>query len=254
MKENKILKIITLGTGHGSATATNMSSVTYLECGGKTYLVDCADGADAAMVRKNLIPSALSAVFLTHMHLDHTGGLPAIMKRNLKYEGEAMTILLPEMEAAAVMEKWLSLNGFGPKFEANPGAFTYLDPREGFDDGNIQVKAFPTKHRAAAGMSSYAYTIRGEGKKLCFTGDLLGDCSDFPFEAADHSDLVVSELTHFRMKHIRPFLEKLDIKALVFNHLGNWSQVPEEQKVIREECKKLPYPVTLAFDGMELSL
>lgn len=247
------MKIITLGTGHGSATATHMSSVTYLEIGGKTYLVDCADGADAAMMRKHLVPSALSAVFLTHMHLDHTGGLPVIMKRNLKEEGKAMTILLPELEAAPVIEQWLILNGYARKFEMNPHAFTYRDPREGFDDGNITVEAFPTEHRAPVA-SSYAYIIKGEGKKLCFTGDLRGDCKDFPFETANGSDLVVSEITHFRLHHIWPFLEKLDIKQLVFNHIGNWSQVPEEQKLILEKCQELPYPVSFAFDGRELIL
>ena len=81
------MKIITLGTGHGSATATNMSSATYLQCGDKTYLVDCADGTDFAMMQKHLVPSAISAVFITHLHLDHTGGLPVMMKRMLKEEG-----------------------------------------------------------------------------------------------------------------------------------------------------------------------
>ena len=96
--------------------------------------------------------------------------------------------------------------------------------------------------------------LQTEGKKLCFTGDLKGDCSDFPFDAANGCDLVVSELTHFRLHHIWPFLEKLQIGALVFNHIGNWSQVPEEQEIIKEECKKLPYPVTIAFDGMAYEL
>ena len=91
------MKIITLGTGHGSATATHMSSITFLECGGRSYLVDCADGTDAVMMQKNLNPSELSAVFITHLHLDHTGGLPVIMKRNLKEEGSRMTIVLPDL-------------------------------------------------------------------------------------------------------------------------------------------------------------
>ena len=38
------MKLIFLGTGHGSATPTHISSVTYLETAGKSYLVDCADG------------------------------------------------------------------------------------------------------------------------------------------------------------------------------------------------------------------
>ena len=246
------MKIITLGTGHGSATATNMSSITFLECGGRSYLVDCADGADAVMMQKNLNPSELSAVFITHLHLDHTGGLPVIMKRNLKEEGNRMTIVLPDLEAVPVMEKWIGLQGFAEKLEKYP--FFYRDSFEGFTDGIVTVKAFPTEHLTAAGKKSCAYALEGEGKKICFTGDMCGDCRDFPFEAANNSDLVISELTHFRLEDIWKFLIKLNTKALVFNHLGNWSQVPEEQVRINEKCKELPYPVTLARDGMEIVL
>ena len=66
------MKIITLGTGHGSATATNMSTITYLECGGKTYLVDCADGADAVMMQKKLAPSDLSVTDSATREFDET--------------------------------------------------------------------------------------------------------------------------------------------------------------------------------------
>ena len=246
------MKIITLGTGHGSATATNMSSITFLECGGRSYLVDCADGADAVMMQKNLNPSELSAVFITHLHLDHTGGLPVIMKRNLKEEGNRMTIVLPDLEAVPVMEQWIGMQGFAEKLQKFP--FTYRDSAEGFSDDVVKVKAFPTEHLAAAGKKSYAYAIEAEGKKICFTGDLRGDCRDFPFEAADDSDLVISELTHFRLEQIWEYLVKLNTKALVFNHLGNWSQEPQEQIRIKEKCKELPYPVTLSRDGMEFEL
>ena len=245
------MRIITLGTGHGSATATNMSSITYLECGGKTYLVDCADGADAVMMQKKLIPSGLSAVFITHLHLDHTGGLPVMMKRNLKETGAQTVILLPELEIVPALESWITFQGFATQMAQKP--FIYQDSKEGYDDGTLHLEAFRTEHLAVNGRPSYAYRIQTEGKTICFTGDLCGDCHDFPFEAANNTDLVISELTHFRLAHIWPYLEKLQTKALVFNHLGNWSQVPEEQERIKEACQKLPYPVTLAYDGMEIT-
>ncbi|MBE6385102.1 MAG: ribonuclease Z [Lentisphaerae bacterium] len=246
------MKIITLGTGHGSATATHMSSITCLECGGKTYLIDCADGTDAVMMQKHLNPSDLTAVFITHMHLDHTGGLPVIMKRNVKEEAARMTIVLPDMELIPCMEQWIALQGFAEQLKKEP--FIYRDSKEGYDDGNLKLTAQATEHLASTGKPSYAYRIETENKILCFTGDLRGDCQDFPFAAANNTDLVVSELTHFRLEHIWPYLEKLQTQALIFNHLGNWSQVPEEQERIKEKCKALPYPVTLAYDGMEITL
>ena len=248
------MKLIFLGTGHGSATPTHISSITYLETAGKSYLVDCADGADAEMLRKHLNPEALSAIFITHMHMDHNGGLPVVMKRLMKHgeeDASPVPVMLAEPEAAEVIEKWLVINGF-PKVH---GRFVYPDPEMEFDDGTVKVNSFHTKHLAASGRPSFGYSIASEGKKLFFTGDLkFGDCADFPLEPARGSDLMVCELTHFRMPAVMPFLEKLEVGRLIFNHLGNWSQVPEEQARIRETCASLPYPVELAFDGMELTL
>ena len=248
------MKLIFLGTGHGSATATHISSVTCLETAGRAYLVDCADGADSEMLRKHLDPAALSAIFITHMHLDHTGGLPVVMKRLIKHgEGNPppFPVMLPEPETAEIIEKWLVANGF-PHAR---GRFIYPDPEKEFDDGTVKVRSFHTQHLAASNRPSYAYAIESEGKKLLFTGDLkFGDCADFPLEAAMNTDLVVCELTHFRMPAVLPYLEKLKTGAVVFNHLGNWSQIPEEQERIRAACAGLPFPVTIAYDGMEMTL
>jgi ribonuclease BN (tRNA processing enzyme) len=161
-------------------------------------------------------------------------------------------ILLPELGIVPVLESWITFQGFATRMAGKP--FNYQDSKNGYDDGTLHLEAFPTEHLADSGRPSYAYRIHSEGKTICFTGDMCGDCHDFPFEAANNTDLVISELTHFRMHHIWPYLEKLRTKALVFNHLGNWSQVPEEQERIREQCKALPYPVTLAYDGMEITL
>ena len=248
------MKLCFIGTGHGSATATHMSSVTHLECGGRSYLVDCADGADAAMLKKGLSPSALSAIFITHLHLDHTGGLPVVLKRLFKEEGEKINVILPNRAAGPSINQWMTWNGFSRRFDADPDAILYSDSKDGFNDGNVEVTAFQTEHLTDPERPSFAYSIKTEGKKLFFTGDLRGDCSDFPLEAAQESDLVVSELTHFRLHHIFPFLEQLRTKALIFNHIGNWSQVPEEQVRILEKCKELPYPVKIAYDGMEFEL
>jgi ribonuclease BN (tRNA processing enzyme) len=248
------MKFCFIGTGHGSATATHMSSVTWFESCGKSYLVDCADGADAAMLKKGISPSQLSAVFITHLHLDHTGGLPVVLKRLFKEDGEKINVILPNAAAGKSINEWMIWNGFGKRFETTPDAINYSNSREGFNDGNVEVAAFQTEHLTDPERPSYAYTIKTEGKKISFTGDLRGDCADFPLEALQDSDLVISELTHFRLHHIFPFLEQLRTKALIFNHIGNWSQVPEEQQRILEKCKELPYPVMIAHDGMEFEL
>lgn len=71
---------ITLGTMAGPIpNATHSQPANALLVNGKTYLVDAGDGTAGQLAKAGLSVKKVEAVFLSHLHFDHTAGLAAII-------------------------------------------------------------------------------------------------------------------------------------------------------------------------------
>ncbi len=255
------MKIVNLGTSHGDATPSRYHSSTLIETSGRYYLVDAGEPVSATLIRRGINPSAVTAVFVTHMHADHAGGLPVLVEQAHKYRRKFPEIhpefLVPDEAAVPAFYAWASVNQFGKYVETS--TVRSYDPGLAYEDPVLKMTAFPNGHLkwCAKGSSarSNSLKIESEGKKVFFTGDLSCEFTDFPSDAADHCDLVYSELTHFPLEKALPVLKTLSIGKLIFYHLHNPIQTSEgAEKVLRICREQLSYPVAIAFDGMETVL
>ena len=246
------MKITTLGTGHGDATISNASSAILIEAGGTFYLLDCADGTEQRLLNAGVEPAAISAVFLTHTHLDHSAGLPNLLKRFIKFKhygrlpDAEMKCYLPDMRAADIIKDWIELNFFVKYLQ-------FFDAGEGFSDGNLTLRAIPNRHLGDNG-KSYSYKVSAEGKTVFFTGDLSDDFSDFNIAEANHCDVVISEMTHFPVDKAWSLLKDLKCGKLIFNHIGDPYQSAAAQEKVLQQLAGLSFPVQFAFDGMSFEI
>jgi ribonuclease Z len=70
------IRVTLLGTGRPDPTIDRFGPSTLVQAGGETLLFDCGRGATQRLWQLRIPMSRIGAVFLTHLHSDHTVGLP----------------------------------------------------------------------------------------------------------------------------------------------------------------------------------
>jgi len=247
------MKITIFGSSHGNPEKGRFQTSVLLQSGGKNYLIDAAEPVGALLVDRGLRAAQISAAFITHMHIDHTGGLPALLEQAGKHRHLfpeiRMSLFLPEPQAAPALAAWCDINRANWR---NGVKFCDLNAKACFDDGTIKVEFIPTGHLpggADGSARSYAVLIFCEGKKVLFSGDLQADFGDFPVEKAKECDLIFCELTHFPLEKALPVLKVLAPEKLVFYHLHTPHQSAQGEAEVLKKCAGLGYPVILAHDG-----
>ncbi len=244
--------ITTLGTSHGDHTYCRYNSATLFEIDDRAYLVDVGEPVCATMIRLGKDLDRLKAAFVTHMHADHVGGLPMLIKTLRKYpkEGKHTDVFLAE-DVADSLGAWLrAMHIEWPLSMVSVRATT-----QGciYDDGTLEVSAESTRHlrdpeRPDVALS-FSYVLEAEGKRIVYTGDLSHDFSDFPVAARDEPcDMCICEITHYQPESALPVLMDCPIRRLVLNHVHDpWHGDGEAR--LMEMVADLPYPVSVAHDG-----
>ncbi len=243
------MRITFFGSSHGVPEPNRKCSCALIEAGNGLYFIDMGTNATDGLRTRGIPVESVTAVFVTHMHGDHTDGLiPFIDICNWKFKTAQPKFFVPtdaERFKAAVSD-WISLNGNTLR------DFDYSEVCEGpvFEDENIKVTAFKTKHISP----SYAYLVEAEGKRVLFSGDLShkGPTDDFPVSVLDEPlDLAICEAAHFKATEYLPIFEgNENLKRLCFNHYSD-----RFLESVIEMTRLLPdIPVSRATDDMTITL
>ena len=237
------MKITVIGSSHGVPEPKRKCTSFLVEVGDKLYFIDMGTSGIDPLVNRGLRPEAVQAVFITHMHGDHTNGLIHFADLiSWYYTGADPEICLPLTEGAEIISQWIALSCHATR------DLRYKQVEEGtvFDDGVLKVTAVRTQHTKSA----FAYRLEAEGKAVLFTGDLQRPHVDFPAALAKDADLIICEGAHFPATEYTPFLEAASPKRVIVNHYAPWN-IPH----IMELSKALPaMKITMATDGMEVDL
>lgn len=241
------MKITFVGSSHGVPEAHRKCQSIMIEVGDNVYFVDMGTSAINALRVRGIPIEAVKGVFITHMHGDHTNGLPEFVDLITWFFTAAdPTICIPFVEAGRVINDWLKITQ-----NKRSKDIKYVETNEGvvFDDGTLKMTAVPTQHC----VRSFSYIAQAEGKTVLFTGDLRGPATDFPVAAFEYPlDLIVCESAHFEATDYIPVFEGHDIKRLCVTHYSD-RFVTSAMKLCNELGAR-GVQTCLATDDLEIKL
>ena len=243
------MKLYTLGTSHGATEVGRACSSNLLAVGDHYYLFDCGGNTEGKMTDLGLPIDQIRAVFITHMHEDHTGTLSSIAKRFTNYHPKALpiSVFMPEEEGITAFQNWLAALhiSFDGRIFFHPVAVGKI-----YEDDTITVTAIATAHMFNGKFPSFAYLVKSGDKKFLYTGDLAGDFHDYPqILSEENFDGVLCELVHFKVERNLGTIAKTKTKKMIFTHLA-----PRNIPVIRSAEKDLPFVVEIAEDGASFDI
>lgn len=178
-------KAVLLGTGTPNDDPDRWGPAVAIVVNDQVYLVDAGVGVvrRAAAARAGgvapLTATSLSRVFLTHLHSDHTLGLPDLMfspwvlerKVPLDVYGPTGTAdMTRHIEAAWRDDIAMRLYGLEPQYSRNYRAIAHeIQPGRVYDDGVVRVDAIAVAH--GSWPEALAYRFQTPDRTIVISGD-----------------------------------------------------------------------------------
>jgi ribonuclease BN (tRNA processing enzyme) len=209
-------QVVLLGTGTPNDDPNRWGPAVAIVVDDQVYLVDAGEGVvrRAAAARANgvtaLKVTSLSRVFLTHLHSDHTLGLPDLMfspwvlERTVPldvYGPKGTADMAANIEAAWKDDIAIRLYGFEPQHTRNYRAVVHeLTPGRVYQDDKVTVDAIAVTH--GSWPNAFAYRFQTSDKRIVISGDTIA--SDAIAAACDGCDVLIHEVYSAEKFKTRP--------------------------------------------------
>ena len=233
------LKVTLLGTGRPDPVMDRFGPSTLVEAGGQTLLFDCGRGASQRLWQLQTPLSRVSAVFLTHLHSDHTVGLPDLwltgwMPAPYGRRTVPLRVWGPEgtrsmMSSLKEAYKWdIRVRGEGDGLPAAGIDVAAAEVRQGvvYERDGLKVTAFDVDHGGLL-QPAFGYRIDYQGRSVVISGDTRPSENLVAF--AREADVLIHEVIAARPELLA---KSADARRIVGYHTG-----PEDAGKIFERVK-----------------
>ena len=214
------MKLTFLGTCSGTEPIEGYRHVSFaLETDGGVYLFDAGDSCAYTAHVMGIDLLALRAVFISHTHVDHIGGLPFLVAALFKLAGMAggaqyplaggtLEVLIPRRDPWEGVLRMLGVRESDPNLPFRFDAHVYADGPV-FDDGAVRVAALHNEHLGVPTppepWRSFSFRIQAEGKSIVYSGDVKHISELAPLTEAG-CDLLLMETGHHVIPEVCEYL------------------------------------------------
>jgi len=239
------MQVILLGTGYPRPDPKRAGPSTAVVVGDKVFVVDAGRGVVLRLAATEFPLKAVHAVFLTHLHSDHTSGLPDLFTSTWIFGRAAPLELYGPKGTKQLADGLLKFLAYDIHIrrdlvEMNPAAGAKINVHtvgQGvvYDDGELRVTAFTVDHHPVE--PAFGYRFDCCGRSIVVSGDTRP--SENLIRYAKGADVLVHEAylpEHFdqvdtpevaaRLKHYHTSAEEAGqvaqaagVKLLVLTHL-----------------------------------
>ena len=255
-------KITLLGTCSGTEPIPNMHHCSILfDINDSLYWFDCGEGAVYNAFTAGTDIMHTRAVFISHMHFDHVGGLSHLLftvqkmmsKHKMKLShGNSIKFHLPD---TSLFEAFKTIADCSP---SHP--FCYETELESVKDGvvysdeNLTVTAHHNTHlkeNGDNGWHSFSYLINTCGKRIVFSGDVSSP-QELDLLIGNGCDLLIMETGHHKVNDVLRYVQSKNVDKLYFNHHGR--EILASFSAAQEKISLSPQDAVLATDGTVIEL
>ncbi len=252
-----------LGTCSGTEPMAGMHHCSLvLEVGGVYYWFDAGECCVHTAYTAGMDVTKTRAVFVSHPHLDHVGGLANLLaclrKLVWRYKtplvnDNTLELYFPDMD---VLEAIKTI-ACGSAEKNNKFIFKLNEHRveDGviYEDENVRVTAMHNRHLGedgTAGWRSYSFLIEYEGKRLIFSGDLAEPAELDGLVSA--GDYLIMETGHHPVNAVCEYAISRGASALRFNHHGREiiGDRAAAEKLVSDYAASANISIKICYDGM----
>lgn len=204
-------KLVILGTGMPLPNPYRAGPGYALIVNGFPYLVDAGEGIWRSIARAALIngdeftlglsPEKLKYLFVTHLHEDHTVGIPSLLLNPFKldiptskeiYGPTGIGDMVRHIVAAWTIDiEEAVFDGYDPEGGRATGHdISFKESGVAYQDDNVTVEAFRTRHGSLT--DTFAYRFTTDDRVVVFAGD-GGPYHENIVKAAMNADILVAE-------------------------------------------------------------
>ena len=260
-----MVKIHYLGTCSGTEPMPNMHhESSILEVGGKIYWFDTGEGCAAAAYLSGVDVTGCEAIFVSHPHIDHIGGLPNVfhlfgklisMHGKTLPNGNTVELYFPDLELLSAI-KTVALGGKHGR-DRFPFRLNEHEIKDGviFDNGEVKVTAKSNRHLKNDGEGgvyhSFSFLVETDGKRIIFSGDVKS-ADELDAFTEGGADLLIMETGHHKVADVCEYAVSHGVKRLRFNHHGReiLNGRATAEALIAEYEQEYNVSMKLTYDGM----